>query len=431
MDQGVNQSGVIQGILRVRMFGGFALEYAGRPVTFSRSSSTKFIQLLQLLLLSQKQGVPKRQLIDSLYAWDEGANKNKNLNNVIYRLKKQLVSAGLPDEDYITLENGVCRFVSSFPVKVDAEDFDKCAVEAESVIGLEPADRKRKRELMQKAEALYTGEFLPEFGTELWVIEKNLFYKKQYKTVVLELGKDYHEAGDYQAERALYQKAAKIYPYDEWQAKEMDCLLAMKEYKEMYEVYEKTARTYCEDMGVPPGEEFLGRLRMMESQMTHPVGSFEEIKKNLQEMQGEGAYYCHYPSFLDSCHLLARLTERNGRSIFLLLCGLTEKNGQEIMDREKLEEQMHLLKGVIQETLRRGDLYTRYSRSQYLIILVGTAQENCATAFMRIQRNWRKAPGRRGELTYSVSSLLQMTEVELIPQDKKPSWGKNTKKWKN
>lgn len=431
MDQGVNQSGVIQGILRVRMFGGFALEYAGSPVTFSRSSSTKFIQLLQLLLLSQTQGVPKRQLIDSLYAWDEGANKNKNLNNVIYRLKKQLVSAGLPDEDYITLENGVCRFVSSFPVEVDVVAFDRYAEEAWTVTGSEPEDKKRRKELMQRAEELYNGEFLPEFSTELWVIEKNLFLKKQYRTVILELGNCYHEAGDYKSERALYQKAAKIYPYDEWQAKEMDCLLSMKEYKQMYEVYEKTAQVYCEDMGVPPGEEYLERLRMMESHMTHPVGNFEEIKKNLREMETGGAYYCHYPSFLDSCHLLARLTERNGRSIFLLLCGLTEKNGQEIIDRDKLEEQMHRLKKVIQTTLRRGDLYTRYSRSQYLVILVGTAQENCSTAFSRIERNWKKEPGSRGRLSYSVASLLQITETELLPQKNKPTWGKNSKNWKN
>lgn len=289
MDQGMNQSGIIQGILHVRMFGGFALEYAGRPVTFSRSSSTKFIQLLQLLLLNQEKGVPKRRLIDSLYAWEDSANKNKNLNNVIYRLKKQLVSAGLPDEEYIVLENGVCRFVSSFPVEVDVVAFDRYAEKAWTVTGSEPEDKKRRKELMQRAEELYNGEFLPEFSTELWVIEKNLFLKKQYRMVILELGNCYHEAGDYKSERALYQKAAKIYPYDEWQAKEMDCLLAMKEYKQMYEVYEKTAQVYCEDMGVPPGEEYLERLRMMESHMTHPVGNFEEIKKNLREMQAVGA----------------------------------------------------------------------------------------------------------------------------------------------
>lgn len=429
MDRESNQTGEGPGILHVRMFGGFSLEYAGSSVTFPRSSSTKFIQLLQLLLLNQKQGVPKKQLIDALYAWDEGTNKNKNLNNVIYRLKKQLVSAGLPEEEYIFLENGVCRFVSSFLVQVDAEDFERYADEAEAMeMNLDGATEQR-RELLRKAEELYTGDFLSEFSTELWVIEKNLYYKKRYEAVVKELGASYHELGDYQTELGLYQKAAKIYPYDSWQAKEMDCLLAMKEYKEMYDLYQKTARSYSENMGIPLGEEFLSRLRQMESRMIHPVDSFEEIKKNLKEQEDGGAYYCNYPSFIDSCRLLARLTERSGSSIYLLLCGITQKNGQEFKDREKLEAQMGLLKDIIQQTLRRGDLYTRYSKSQYLIILVGTEMENCAIAFSRIKDRWKRTVESRGELTYSVSSLLQIMEPEPIPQEKSLSWGKNSKKW--
>ena len=38
-----------------------------------------------------------------------------------------------------------------------------------------------------------------------------------------------------------------------------------------------------------------------------------------QEQKNTGAYYCLYPSFLDSCQLLARVAERSGRSIFLML----------------------------------------------------------------------------------------------------------------
>lgn len=409
----------------VRMFGGFSIELAGRPIAFSRSSSTKFIQLLQLLFLNREQGISKEALIDALYDRDSGLNNNKNLNNLIYRAKKLLMAAGLPEEEYIALENGKCRWNSSFPVEVDALKFEFMVSEARKA----PDDLKKK--LLIDAECMYMGEFLPAFSTELWVIERNLRYKKLYEWVVRELGVFLSASGEYKAERALYHKAAKIYPYDEWQAKEMDCLLAVKEYKEAFEVYQNTARLYCEDMGIPPGEELLQRLRVMERQMTNPVGDFEQVKENLREKDRNGAYYCLYPSFLDSCHLLSRIAERSGQSIFLLLISLTESGGREYVNADQLEKRVEELKKVIGGSLRCGDLYTKYSRSQFLVILQDTEQENCSIVFSRIAHRWRAVSGIGSELSYSAVSLLQVMRPEIVYQEQKPTWSskKNANLW--
>ena len=95
--------------------------------------------------------------------------------------------------------------------------------------------------------------------------------------------------------------------------------MLLKEYKEAYDVYRNTAKLYCEELGVPPGPEMVSRLRRIESQIKNPVGNFEDLKENFREQKNTGAYYCLYPSFLDSCQLLARVAERSGRSIFLML----------------------------------------------------------------------------------------------------------------
>lgn len=410
-------------IMKVCMFGGLTIEFAGSPVSFARSSSTKFIQLLLLLLIHSEQGIYKKQLISCLYSWDSEGNHNKNLNSVIYRLKKQLIAAGFPNEEYIVLDNGICRWKSSFPVEVDVICFEKLVDDAFKEEG------KEQGRMLEEAEHLYKGEFLPLFSTELWVIERNLHYKKLYHKVVEQLGSQLNQEENYQKERRLYQKAARIYPYDEWQVKEIDCLLAMKEYKEAYMVYQETTRIYCEEMGIPPGERLLGRLRMLEQQMRNPIGGFEDIQKRLLECQEEGAYYCHFPSFLDSSRLLARMAERSGTSIFLMLCNLSEYKGKEFTDNTKLEFQMGKLKQVITRTLRKGDLFTRYSRSQYLFILLGLEQENGMLVFKRLLDNWREEEQAQGELSYSITSLIQLTNPELVHQDTKPSWKKNTKKW--
>lgn len=409
--------------MRVDMFGGFSMTFDGNQLAFARSSNTKFIQLLQLLFLNYGTGIAKKQLLDALYGWETEGNPNKNLNNVIYRLKRQLAAAGLPVEEYIILEDGICRWNSSFPVEVDTVRFEARIREAERAEETGEAEDEAIR-LLEEAELLYKGEFLPQYSTELWVIEKNQYFKKLYEWLVLKLAGWHERREEYQEELRILQKAAKIYPYEDWQVKEIDCLLLMKEYKQAYDVYQETSRLYCEDMGIPPGREMLERLRMIEHQVTNPVGSFEDICKNFREKEKEGAYYCLYPGFLDSCRLLARMAERSGQSVFLMLLTLTETKGKEFLDPEKREQQMELLKQMVRGSLRKGDLFTRYSNSQYLIGLVGTERENCSNVFTRIQVKWKNTPGTRGALSYSVESLLKLTEPEIFSSRRPPSWGK-------
>lgn len=407
-----------QEALSVNMFGGFSMTYAGRKIAFARSSNTKFIQLLQLLLLHAGDGISKKELIAMLYGWDEGVNPNKNLNNVIYRLKKQLITAGLPEEDYVLLDNGMCCWNSSFPVETDVVLFTEYAAAAGNQAGEE------RLRTLEKAERLYTGELLPEFSTELWVIEENLKFKNLYEQIVEVMGAGLREAGEYQEELKLYRKAGKIYPFDKWQVQEIDCLMLMKEYKEAYDVYQNTASLYCEEMGVPPGPEMVSRLRQIEQQIKNPVGNFEDLKQNFQEQQNRGALYCLYPSFLDSCQLMSRVAERTGRSVYLMLINLTDRMGKEIADPVRLETQMDLLKEVIRSTFRRGDLFTSYSKSQYMIILVGTEKENCNKAFTRCLTRWKNTEGARGELSYSVESLIKMLNPELSDEENTSSWNR-------
>ena len=90
---------------------------------------------------------------------------------------------------------------------------------------------------------------------------------------------------------------------------------------------------------------------------------------------------------------------------------------------------MQQLKETIRAALRRGDLYTRYSRNQYLIILIGTEHENCQKAYQRIQDEWKKAEGRKGVLTYSTESLLRVVDENFVEPKRRPSWGRSGSVW--
>ena len=81
---------ILEKALRIQMLGGFAIYYGGGAGALKKVGGSKSIRLLQMLLLSLPGGIFKSEIMDNLYGWNEKAdmeNRNKNLNNLIYRLK--------------------------------------------------------------------------------------------------------------------------------------------------------------------------------------------------------------------------------------------------------------------------------------------------------------------------------------------------------
>ena len=73
---------------------------------------------------------------------------------------------------------------------------------------------------------------------------------------------------------------------------------------------------------------------------------------------------------------------------------------------------MALLKDVIGRVFRKGDIYTKYSRCQYLVVLTGTGRENGAKAFDRLHTAWKKQEGTAGTLSYSMESLVSFRKLD-------------------
>ena len=109
-----------QNILKVRMLGGFTLEYKGKELVLDRNNVSKTTQLFQLLLLhTQDGGISKAALIDALYGRSDVENKNGSLNNTIFRLRKYLTAAGLPESSYININGGMCTWDPDIETSVD------------------------------------------------------------------------------------------------------------------------------------------------------------------------------------------------------------------------------------------------------------------------------------------------------------------------
>lgn len=399
-------------IFEVQMFGGFSMRYGNETVVMNKAGSSKSLRLLQMLLLSMPEGLSKSEIMDNLYGWNEKtdtANRNKNLNNLIYRLKGQLAAGGLPEEDYVEIQEGICRFKSGIPLKMDVLEF-------ENTIELAKKEKGSKRSsLLWKANEIYCGELLPANLSEMWFFQKSRYFKELYIWSVGELERELQKNKDYKNRLLLYARAAAIYPFENWQLRQMRCNLELYRYDEALNIYNETMELYAREMdGTAPAEEMqecFEELKLMDENHRRNADDAESwrnmdkvfrgkrddiMRALLAEDNIKRAYYCTYPSFVDYCHLVVRAKERNRFSAVLMFLTLSQKRAQKSMD---LPEQMELLKEVLGGCLRVGDAYTRYGNRHFILMLVNTEMEYCGTIFRRVETAYTKRAGK-GDLWY-------------------------------
>ena len=414
-------------VLTAKMLGGFSLQYQNREIVLDRNTLSKTTQLLQILLLAGKEGVAKTSLIDALYGRDDSVeNKNGSLNNTIFRMRKQLKAAGLPESNFVVIKSGMCYWDERIPVSVDALEFSEKARQARLADTLE----EQLRDCVAACR-MYTGEFLPSMIGEDWVSVRNAACREQYFYCMNEACRELMSRERYEELVELAHAAAEIYPFEEWQEWEIDGLIALARFKEAMEVYERTTKKTLDEFGLAPSPEMLKRFRIMGERMSQAAGAIDDIRHRLVEKEKKrGAYFCTFPSFVDIYHVFSRIMERKGISVFIMLCTLKNQKNQVCGDEMgKDREASHQLSEAIRISLRSGDFYTRYNYSQYLIMLSEIQQENCSVVSHRIDQNFQKMEETTGYyIDFYVASIAEICEEEKPKPEKKFKEKKNM--WK-
>ena len=170
-------------------------------------------------------------------------------------------------------------------------------------------------------------------------------------------------------------------------------------------LYEETAEQMFRGGGLLPSKQFKERLASMNSDIERNADHIGIIQSALEEDEKEqGAFYCSYPSFAESYRYMKRIIERYGQSAYLLVCTITDGKGEPLDRSERLEMLAGEVTVAIKNALRRGDLYTKYSDNQFLILLLNTKQQDCVTVIDRINARFEN-PSRKNYLKYQIASI--------------------------
>ncbi|MFQ8897506.1 MAG: hypothetical protein ACLR71_04010 [[Clostridium] scindens] len=119
----------------------------------------------------------------------------------------------------------------------------------------------------------------------------------------------------------------------------------------------------------------------------------------------EGAYLQDYETFKRIYQFVARGLERSGDSAYLLL--LTLEEDEDELDPERMEGLMEELYEIIRNALRKGDAFTQYSSSQYLLMVLGTSSENARKIGERIKSRYEAGLERKicSDIEYDIYPL--------------------------
>lgn len=401
------------------MFGGFVLRHNGEPLKLERNNVTRSMQVLQMLLFHGENGVPKDVLMDQLFGYEDGVtNPANNLKVTISNLRRILKQVGL-DETTVVFKAGSYYLISSEEISVDAFQFHQ---QAQLALATQGEDQIVQ---LQTACDLYTGDFLPHLAGCDWAMVAAVHYKEEYAACVHALCTELGQRQDWQQMLRVSTRASGLYPQEDWDILRIRSLLAMQRYQEAKEVYEETANRMLDEFGVKPSERLNECMRQLENVLPSSKASLEQLQNVLREEDvARGAYYCPFPSFIDTYRTVSRMLERSGQSAYLMMCWVTDKQGHRIEQRSQVAQVMPQVGEAIHSALRRGDIYTRAEDDRFLILLMGINRENCSIVIQRIDECYTAL--RRGSRSPAVTLHYKMAPVgNMEPQQ----WRSGSVNW--
>ncbi len=366
--------------LRVYLLGALKLYYGDKQISSDSSRARKKLWgLLAYLFCHRGKPVPSEVLQKELWS-DEYTNPVSAMKTAMSRLRTMLdeLHGGL-GHTLILHKNGGYIINPDVALYTDIDDFETLIMEAQS------QPEQRNPIPYMKALVLYKKDFFSLQSAEPWVIPVATYYHDLFVRAVLSAEAILEQSGRYEEGIEVCQCGIKIDPYCEsfYQAM-MRCLMALKKRQEVVDIYEEMSRLLMTTYGVVPDDISRTLYRQALDHVEKHTITPEMLEERLAE-QGpvNSALLCDFEFFKNVYQANARTLERSGDAIHIVLLSVKAKEGIQLAKRS-LEIIMEHLEQHICTALRRGDMVTRCSNSQYIIMLPQAGYESSILVCERI-----------------------------------------------
>ena len=369
--------------IKVSMLGEFTLQFGDAILRESGTRSRRIFGLLSFLICHRGHPVSQYKLIDLLWG-DSGeiTNPENTLRILLHRTRSQLDQlydgAG---RECILRKDGSYIWNPEIPVEADYEQFEAL---------IQNPQGSRLKNLLQALQ-LYRGEFLFRQSSDSWVVPICTHFQNLFLEASREAAQLFMEQQRTQEAAEVCRRWLAAEPYSEAACQMlMQVLAAAGNPQGAGELYEAFSRRLFDDFGIRPSEDTRRVYRNLVHSPVDRTMDMDEVLEHLQEPEGPpGALQCDYDYFKMLCYAERRAIERSGAVTHVALLSISGTPDKPLSKRSlnRIAEQ---LGQRLRTNLRRGDVISQCSASQYIIMLPKANYENscmvcrrCIAAFQR------------------------------------------------
>lgn len=363
----------------VTMFKMFTVRFGDIMINGDDMESDRLLRLFAYLLYNHERIIPSSELVDMLWCFEEVDNPIGALKNLVYRLRV-LLKKTFSISDLITTGKGSYSINKDYHIEVDALNFEKeCQKEMNTI------------DEYEEFSCLYTGKYLVEVEDDHNVITKRTYYDSVYIERIMEYANLLEEQGEYAKMEHVVKRALEINQLEEELYELLiRSLYYQKQYKQAAEMYRKTTELLYKSLGVKPSESMQNLFEMIKKQSHSEDADIIEIQKDLAAETPEGAFLCEYGTFREIYNMHSRLMGRLGICAHMCLVSVVNRKPRDSEDDQKyVEKIMEKMQSAMLSGLRIGDVLSRLSVNQFIVLLPSCNYENSSMVMNRVLRKIR------------------------------------------
>lgn len=389
--------------LQVNMLGEFSIRCGSKVISDRNNRSRKVWLLLAYMIYCRKRCISQEELMQLLWGNSENSTNPANaLKTVFHRVRTMLNQLGNSmGHTLIIRTGGTYAWNPDVSFEYDVDQFESLYKS-----GFLASTEEKRLEKYLQALNLYQGDFLPKLTSEPWVVPVNTYFHNLFMQIIRQSLPLLERRGQLHDVILLCRKASEVEPYEEKIYQHlMKGLLKQGDYQGVIKAYESVSNLLFSNFGVMPSDDTKALYReAIKTTNSHEVG-LEIIREQLQEPDTRpGALYCDYDFFKVIYHAEARSVVRSGDAVHIALLSVSSIHGK--LSKRSLEICMDNLQNVISSNLRKGDVFSLCSVSQYILLLPQANYENSCMVMKRISKAFsREYPHSPACLRCSVQPL--------------------------
>jgi len=402
--------------LQVTMLGTFSLRLGDQVIDDRNNRMRKVWLLLAYLIYSRNTSMTQDRYLSLLQGAgsDDSADPNGRLKAMFYRARTMLNQLGTDaGHDLIIRKNGTYAWNTDIPLTLDVEEFERLCQAAAA------ADNEDSRlALYQQALQLYKGDFLPKLSMEPWVMPISAYYHQMYLDAAEQTLSLLENREQWAPAAQLCEQALQIEPYSEALFYHlMQSRLKLNDRAGVIRAYEDMSELLFSTFGVMPSDECRALYREASREVGAPTVPVASVRDQLREPPGsKGAMFCEFDFFKLLYQVQARSILRSGDTIHIALFSL-HALGSKALSRRSLDRAMDNLQELMCGALRQGDIITRCSVSQLIVMLPQANYEDSCKVCQRILRAFsRQYPHSPVDIHFSVQPLEPLAPLSHVTE---------------